>query len=84
MARGGISCSMFPEVNGAPSIFYKEMTGKTLNVPRPTANYIYSRYKDSNMADLMNQAGYKVNAQGENNASDVLKYFETRDNNWKL
>lgn len=82
MARRGDTCLPAPEVNGVPSKMYKDMTGKKNKVPRPVANYIYSRYKASNMADAMDQVvdqqgnqKYKRNSQGEHNADDVLEFI---------
>ena len=69
------SCVMYPEVNGKPSRLYKDLLEKS-KLERTLTNYIYAAYKASDMADKMDQAGYKRNAQDEHNASDVLKFID--------
>ena len=71
------SCIFMPEVNGQPSLLYQQAL-KNLNDDRPLVNYIYARYLMTGVADAMDTAGYKRNAQGEHSYNDVVKFFDIR------
>lgn len=69
------SCILYPEVNGEPSKLYKEFLNGA-KIERPLTNYLYAAYITSDMADKMDNAGYKRNSQGQHNASDVLQFID--------
>lgn len=69
------SCILYPEVNGEDSKLYKDLLKKS-NLSRPLTNYLYAYYTTSDIADAMDNAGYKRNRQGEHNAKDVLNFIE--------
>lgn len=69
------SCILYPEVNGEQSKLYKDMLLKKVK-NRPLVNYIYASYITSDMADKMDTAGYRRNAQGQHDARDVLNFIE--------
>lgn len=68
------SCIFIPEVNGKNSELYMELQKK--HIERPLVNYIYASYTATNMADVMDNNGYKRNSQGEHYAKDVLKVID--------
>ena len=69
------SCELYPEVNGKPSRMYRDLL-KVKKLKRPLANYIYAVYLSQNLADAMDNAGFKRNAQGEHSANDVWKFLD--------
>ena len=69
------SCIMYPEVNGKPSKLYKHLLNEK-KIERTVVNYIYAAYLTSDLADKMDQAGYKRNSQGQHEGSDVLKFID--------
>lgn len=69
------SCELYPEVNGKPSRMYRDLL-KVKKLKRPMANYIYAVYLSQNLADAMDNAGFKRNAQGEHSADDVWKFLD--------
>lgn len=69
------SCILYPEVNGEPSKLYKEFLEKA-KIKRPLTNYLYAAYITSDMADKMDNAGYRRNSQGQHNASDILSFID--------
>lgn len=70
-----LSCLLCPEVNGKDSRLYKDMLKKN-KLERPLANYIYASYVASNMADMMDQAGFQRNSQGQHESKDVLAFID--------
>ena len=70
-------CTYVPEVNGEPSEMFTGLID--IHVERPLVNYIYAKYKASNAAQQMDQAGYARNSQGEHSAADVYKFFKVND-----
>ena len=68
------SCILTPEVNGKPSKLYKDLLKHIKN--RPLVNWIYAHYTTSNMADLMDQAQYKRDENGQHHKEDVLKFIQ--------
>lgn len=71
------SCLVYPQVNGEDSKMYKEML--KIVKDRPRVNWLYAKYMASNVADVMDKAGYKRNSQGEFNAKDALRYLDHED-----
>lgn len=71
------SCTVYPQVNGEDSKMYKEML--KIVKDRPLVNWYYAKYISSNVADVMEQAGYKRNDQGEFRAKEALKYLDYDD-----
>lgn len=76
------SCLVYPQIPGKDgkledSKMYKEML--KIVKDRPKVNWLYCKYIASNVADIMDQAGYKRNNQGEFKAEDVLKYLDYED-----
>lgn len=68
-------CIMFPEVNGEDSKLYKDLLSRINN--RPLTNFIYACYLQKGVAEQMNNAGFKVNKQGQHNAREVMQFFDT-------
>ena len=69
------SCILWPQVNGKASKLYKELLNRN-KIPRPLVNLIYASYISSDMADKMDNAGYKRNEQGQHQSTDVLNFID--------
>ena len=70
------ACTFYPEINGKRSKLYKDLLDKH-HLGRPRTNYLYARYTVSNMADQMDNAGYRNrNDQNQHSADDVLKFID--------
>lgn len=69
------SCILYPEVDGKDSRLYRDLLEKN-KLSRPLTNYLYAYYTSSDMAEVMDNAGYKRNKQGEHNANDMLNFIE--------
>lgn len=69
------SCILYPEIDGKPSRLYKDFLEKS-KLKRPLTNYLYAAYITSDMADKMDAAGYRRNAQGQHEAKDVLAFLD--------
>lgn len=66
-------CIFVPEISGEPSEMFQDLIG--MHIERPLVNYIYAKYHASNVAQLMDNAGYERNNQNEHSASDVYKFL---------
>lgn len=75
MARGNNKgeCIFAPEISGEPSKMFTDLID--MHVERPLVNYIYAKYLASNIAQLMDAAGYQRNGQNQHNAADVYKFL---------
>lgn len=71
------SCILTPEApNGEPSRLYKDLLN-VAKIPRPLTNMFYASYiTSSDMADKMDNAGYKRNPQGQHNYGDFLRFID--------
>lgn len=69
------SCELYPIIKGQPSELYKGLASEKFG-GRPIANIMYAAYLQPGVKAMMNNAGYKVNSQGQHSAEDVFKYFE--------
>lgn len=72
--RKKLSCTFIPEVNGKNSMLYTDLLKK--GIKRPSVNYIYASYTATNLADVMDNMGYKRDSQGEHSVNDVLKVID--------
>ena len=77
MANRKGQCTFVPEVNGEPSEMFSGLID--MHIERPLVNYLYAKYKASNAAQLMDQAGYRRNNQNEHSAKDIYEFFNVTD-----
>lgn len=69
------NCIMYPTAeNGEDSKLYKGLLS-IRGIDRPLANYIYSMYLLPGVAEDMDNAGLKRNAQNQHSAQKVFDYF---------
>lgn len=71
---GKVKCEMYPEVNGEDSKLYKDLLKKIKN--RPLTNLIYAAYLQQGVAAQMNNQGFRVNKQGQHDATAVYQFFD--------
>lgn len=71
---GKVKCEMYPEVNGEDSKLYKDLLKKIKN--RPLTNLIYAAYLQQGVAAQMNNQGFRVNNQGQHDATAVYQFFD--------
>lgn len=67
-------CSLYPLVNGEPSLLYKKLMELTKN--RPITNLIYAAYLQQGVAAQMDSMGKKRDKLDEHSAKDVYEFFE--------
>lgn len=71
MSKKG-TCTLVPEVNGKESKLYKDLL-TVKKIPRPVVNYLYVMYLTSNVADLMDAAGFQRDSRGQHRAEDYCR-----------
>lgn len=71
---GKVKCEMYPEVNGEDSKLYKDLLKKIKN--KPLTNLIYAAYLQQGVAAQMSNQGFRVNEQGQHDATAVYQFFD--------
>ena len=71
----GVDAQGNPKFRYEDSMLYKKLL-KRFNNNRPLVNYLYTKYKASDLADQMDQANIPRNSQYEHNAEDILRFID--------
>lgn len=66
-------CALYPKVNNESSKLYKDLLKKIKD--RPRTNLMYAAYLLPGVAANMTNRGFKVNSQGQHDASAVMQFF---------